>query len=398
MTIQTTHNGAQRIAGSTDYNDHLFSLDSNGDPYGYQISNAIVHIDDTTVDGNGDEIGYNLYLDAQTMITDGSLVVGTIASKELYFATDGSIHAKFTTDGYFDLLSSKIKLNGNTGAANQVMKSDGYGNLSWTNLPTQQQAFGNITVSGQSTIQADQTGDTLDFVAGSGISLTTDASNDRITISASGGGASNAFKTIAAGGNNIVADSSTDTVTLVAGSNVTISSNSTTDTITIAASTSGDANQNAFTNIASTNQNTIQADASTDTLTIDSDENSSMDSRYKEDRDQVDIITDSSAKSVKVNSKVPKTLSMVGKTPVLTKLGVNSGVPLRNKFFNVATSDAVSGGGGYVGVSTRSIPLLNTSGSTQDILMPAKTDNSTLQLSFLDSSGSSEIIDMEVAE
>jgi len=398
MTIQTTHNGAQRIAGSTDYNDHLFSLDSNGDPYGYQISNAIVHIDDTTVDGNGDEIGYNLYLDAQTMITDGSLVVGTIASKELYFATDGSIHAKFTTDGYFDLLSSKLKLNGNTGAANQVMKSDGYGNLSWTNLPTQQQAFGNITVSGQSTIQADQTGDTLDFVAGSGISLTTDASNDRITISASGGGASNAFKTIAAGGNNIVADSSTDTVTLVAGSNVTISSNSTTDTITIAASTSGDANQNAFTNIASTNQNTIQADASTDTLTIDSDENSSMDSRYKEDRDQVDIITDSSAKSVKVNSKVPKTLSMVGKTPVLTKLGVNSGVPLRNKFFNVATSDAVSGGGGYVGVSTRSIPLLNTSGSTQDILMPAKTDNSTLQLSFLDSSGSTEIIDMEVAE
>ena len=398
MPIDTTHNAAQRIAGSTDYNDHLFSLDSNGDPYGYQVSNAIVHIDDTTVDGNGDEIGYNLYLDAQTMVTDGSLVMGTIASKELYFATDGTIRAKFTTDGYFDLLSSKLKLNGNSGAANQVMKSDGYGNLSWTNLPTQQQAFGNITVSGQSTIQADQTGDTLDFVAGSGISLTTDASNDRITISASGGGASNAFKTIAAGGNNIVADSSTDTVTLVAGSNVTISSNSTTDTITIAASTSGDANQNAFTNIASTNQNTIQADASTDTLTIDSDENSSMDSRYKEDRDQVDIITDSSAKSVKVNSKVPKTLSMVGKTPVLTKLGVNSGVPLRNKFFNVATSDAVSGGGGYVGVSTRSIPLLNTSGSTQDILMPAKTDNSTLQLSFLDSSGSSEIIDMEVAE
>ena len=83
---------------------------------------------------------------------------------------------------------------------------------------------------------------------------------------------------------------------------------------------------------------------------------------------------------------------------MLTKLGVNSGVPLRNKFFNVATTDAVSGGGGFVGVSTRSIPLLNTSGVTQDILMPAKSDNATLQLSILDSSGSSEIIDMEVAE
>ena len=150
--------------------------------------------------------------------------------------------------------------------------------------------------------------------------------------------------------------------------------------------------------IASTNQNTIQAAQSTDTLTIDSDDNTSMDSRYKDDRDQVDIITDTSTKTVKVNSKVPKTLSMVGKTPVLTKLGVNSGVPLRNKFFNVATTDAVSGGGGFVGVSTRSIPLLNTSGVTQDILMPAKSDNATLQLSILDSSGSSEIIDMEVAE
>ena len=188
MAIQTTHNGAQRIAGSTDYNDHVFSLDSNGNPYGYQVSNAIVHIDDTTTDSNGDEIGYNLYLDAQTMVTDGSLVMGTIASKELYFATDGTIHAKFTTDGYFDLLSSKLKLNGNSGAANQVIKSDGYGNLSWTDLPNQQQAFGNIVVTGEDTIQADTTGDTLNLVAGSGISLSTNGGTDTLTISASGGG------------------------------------------------------------------------------------------------------------------------------------------------------------------------------------------------------------------
>jgi len=397
MAIDTTFDASQRIAGSTDYNDHIFSLDSNGDPYGYQLSNAIVHIDDTTTDGV-DEVGYNLYADAQTLVSDGPFVIGTIASKKLIFATDSTIRAEITTDGYFDLKSAKLKLNGNTGAANQVLKTDGYGNVSWTDLPTQQQAFGNITVSGQSTLQADQTGDTLDLVAGSGISITTDASNDRITISASGGGASNAFKTIAAGGNNIVADSSTDTVTLVAGSNVTITSDSTTDTITIAASTSGDLNQSAFSQIASTNQNTIQASAESDTLTVDSDDETTMDSRYKTDRDQISIITDTSTKTVKVNSKVPKTLSMVGKVPVVTKLGYNSGVPLRNKFFNVATSDPVSGGGGYVGVSTRSIPVLTTSGTTQDVLMPAKTDNSTLQLTFVDSSGTSEIIDMEVAE
>ncbi len=73
-------------------------------------------------------------------------------------------------------------------------------------------------------------------------------------------------------------------------------------------------------------------------------------------------------------------------------------MPLRNKFLNVATSDAVSGGGGYVGVSTRSIPLLQSSGTTLDVLMPAKSDNSTLQLTYVDSSGTNDIIDMEVAE
>ena len=91
------------------------------------------------------------------------------------------MRAQFTTDGAFDLLSSKLLLNGNGGSANQVLKTDGYGNVSWTDQPTQQYAFGNITVSGQNTLQADTITDTLDIVAGSGISISTDASNDRIT-------------------------------------------------------------------------------------------------------------------------------------------------------------------------------------------------------------------------
>ena len=107
MAIDTTHAAAQRIAGSTDYNDHIFSVDSNGNAFGYQVSNAILHLDDTTTDSNGDEIGHNLYADAQTVVSDGPFVLGTIASRELFFATDGTLRAKFTTDGYFDLLSAK---------------------------------------------------------------------------------------------------------------------------------------------------------------------------------------------------------------------------------------------------------------------------------------------------
>ena len=37
-------------------------------------------------------------------------------------------------------------------------------------------------------------------------------------------------------------------------------------------------------------------------------------------------------------------------------------------------------------------------GSTVDVLMPAKSDNSTLQLTVVNSSGSNQIVDMEVAE
>ena len=94
----------------------------------------------------------------------------------------------------------------------------------------------------------------------------------------------------------------------------------------------------------------------------------------------------------------PKLSQWASKVPVVSASGVQQGVPLRNKFFNVATSDTVSGGGGYVGVSTRSIPLLLSSGSLADVLMPAKSDNSTLQLTVTNSSGSNQIVDMEVAE
>jgi plastocyanin len=50
--------------------------------------------------------------------------------------------------------------------------------------------FGTIAVSGQNSIVADGTTDTLTLVAGSNITITTDASTDEITIAASGGGAS----------------------------------------------------------------------------------------------------------------------------------------------------------------------------------------------------------------
>ena len=89
---------------------------------------------------------------------------------------------------------------------------------------------------------------------------------------------------------------------------------------------------------------------------------------------------------------------MASKVPLINHGGAQQGLPLRNKFFNVATTDPVSGGGTSVGVSTRSLPVLKQDGSIVDVLMPAKTDNSTLQLTIVNSSGNNQIMDMEVAE
>lgn len=135
--------------------------------------------------------------------------------------------------------------------------------------------FKTIAVAGQSNVVADSAADTLTLVAGSNVTITTNATNDTITISAAsasgattldgltdvvitapslnqvlkyngsqwindtdatggGGGASNSFETIAvAGQSNVVADSSTDTLTLAAGTGITITTSSATDTITI---------------------------------------------------------------------------------------------------------------------------------------------------------------------
>lgn len=98
------------------------------------------------------------------------------------------------------------------------------------------EAFKTIVVSGQSDIVADSATDTLTVAAGTGIVITTNAGTDTLTFAIDTSTvAQNSFTTIAVSGqSNVVADSPTDTLTLVAGSNVTITTNAGSDSITIA--------------------------------------------------------------------------------------------------------------------------------------------------------------------
>ena len=100
---------------------------------------------------------------------------------------------------------------------------------SWT--PNSGKAFRYITV-GATTIEAEKQEDTLTLTAGTGISLTPDAGTDAVTI-ASTVTAPNTFGTIAVATQSpVVADSTTDTLTFAVAGGMAITTNATTDTVT----------------------------------------------------------------------------------------------------------------------------------------------------------------------
>ena len=93
--------------------------------------------------------------------------------------------------------------------------------------------FKTIAVSGQSDIVADASTDTLTIVGSGGTSVTTNAGTDTLTISSTTV-PDDIFKTIAVSGqSDIVADSTTDTLTIVGSGGTTITTDAGTDTLTI---------------------------------------------------------------------------------------------------------------------------------------------------------------------
>ena len=163
---------------------------------------------------------------------------------------------------------SSIALSNGGGLSISGSPITGSGTITVTNTDrgSSQNIFKNVAVSGQSTIVADTNNDTLTFANGSNITITTNATSDTLTVSTSattctgtitgvtagtglsGGGTSGSvtltntdrgssqsiFKNIAVSGQStIVADNNNDTLTLVAGTGITLSTNATTDTITI---------------------------------------------------------------------------------------------------------------------------------------------------------------------
>jgi hypothetical protein len=203
------------------------------------------------------------------------------------------------------------------------------------NAEVNQNAFSNVKI-GSTTIQAVEKTDTLELAEGTGITLTPDATGDKVTIAITQDGHShavvttsaagfmsasdksklngipagaevnqNAFANVIAGGATIQADSKTDTLTINAGAGITVTGDAANDAITIMVTqnghshaeattsaagfmTAGDKvklngisdgaqpNQNAFSNISLNGTVIIQADNPTDTLDLKSGDNISL--------------------------------------------------------------------------------------------------------------------------
>ena len=143
-------------------------------------------------------------------------------------------------------------------AGTGISVSGSTGAVTFTNsdLGSSQNIFKTISVGGQSDIVADTNADTLTLAEGSNITLTTNAGTDTLTITGTDttysagtgiglagttfsntdlGSSQNIFKTITVSGqSDIVADSNSDTLTVAAGSNVSLTTSAGSDTLTIA--------------------------------------------------------------------------------------------------------------------------------------------------------------------
>jgi len=93
-------------------------------------SSPVIRGDDS--DGGSAKINFgsgNITLDADHGSAQGSSIIN--------FKVDGTEAGRFTDDGTLDLKSEKLKLNGSGGSADQVLKTDGSGNVSWSGGPAE---------------------------------------------------------------------------------------------------------------------------------------------------------------------------------------------------------------------------------------------------------------------
>ena len=177
--------------------------------------------------------------------------------------------------------TSILNLGISDGTSGQVLTTNGNGGFTFSTVSGggSQNIFSKINVSGNNSISATTTATEIEFAAGSNMTISTNSSTGVITFAStggSGGGSQNVFSTIAVPGkNSVTAGSTTDTLTLEAGSNMTINTDQSNNKITFVSASTGA--QTAFTKIAVAGKSTVESDGVEDTLTLIAGSNISID-------------------------------------------------------------------------------------------------------------------------
>ena len=142
-------------------------------------SNVQAQLDSKAASSHGTHVTYS----STAPVMDGTASVGTastVARSDHKHPTDTSRAAKSDFDSHVANTTAHIT---STERSNwNSAKSHADSAHAPSNAQPNQNAFSNIAVSGQTTVTADTTTDTVTFV-GSNISITTDATNDKVTFS-----------------------------------------------------------------------------------------------------------------------------------------------------------------------------------------------------------------------
>lgn len=180
---------------------------------------------------------------------------------------DGDSSGDLTYSAYADLQVNSLSTANFTlpsvdGSDGQVLTTDGLGSVAWETIPLQN-LWETITSDSGSTA-ANTATDTLTVTGGTGIN--TAVSGDTLTITNTSPNVDqNIWLVVNADAGTATANTTTDALTISGGTG--ISTSITGDTLTIT-NDSPNVTQNVFANIAVSGQNTVVADSATDTLTL----------------------------------------------------------------------------------------------------------------------------------
>ena len=344
---------------------------------GFQNLDATIRIQS----GDGSSVPQsNLFLDGKSIISDKTLSIGTTGQKELHLGTNGTQWVKITESGYLDF--SKLTINGSQGTAGQQIRNAGNGTIEWF-TPDNRNSFGTVTIGGVN-VESGAVGASLNLVAGDNVSLGADNSTNTVTINAT---QPNVFQNLAVSGQStIAADATTDTLNIAAGTGIQITTNAATDTLTITNTVTAQSAADAvFKTFAVSGQSNVIAASSTDTLTL-------------QEGAGIAITTDDASSQIQFRNEALERLSKEGFLTYTKSDGTTDKMPLRNFFVNNSTTLPVNGGGSNVGLSTRAMRLLQSDGSTfKFMVMPANSNGESLVFTFTKANGTTVTKDITMA-